>query len=98
MSQVSSALQVVQEIQGKFHTAVRPAGFMGEFGNGLWRIFTISGTFVAPAAKIRVRVLGAGGGGDSGKGGNGGLGGGGGGCTSGSGGGAGGAGLCIVEW
>lgn len=59
-------------------TKVVPAGYMGEFGNGLWRIFNENGTFVVPAnvSKIRVRVVGAGGG--RGTGGVGGGGGGGG--------------------
>lgn len=55
-----------------------PAGYMGEFGNGLWWTFSVSGKFVVPAgvSKLRVRVVGAGGG--RGTGGVGGGGGGGG--------------------
>lgn len=57
-------------------TKAVPAGYMGEFGSGLWRVFSENGTFTVPAgvSKIRVRVVGAGGGR-----GNGGVGGGGGG-------------------
>lgn len=43
-------------------TKVVPAGYMGEFGNGLWRVFQASGTFVVPpgVTRVRVRVVGAG--------------------------------------
>ena len=46
-------------------TKVVPAGYMGEFGNGLWRVFYTNGTFTVPSnvSKLRVRVVGAGGGG-----------------------------------
>lgn len=44
-----------------------PAGYMGEFGNGLWRVFQVPGTytFTVPnnVTKIRARVVGGGGGG-----------------------------------
>lgn len=43
-------------------TKVVPAGYMGEFGNGLWRVFTANGNFTVPNGvdKIRVRVVGGG--------------------------------------
>lgn len=48
-------------------TKVVPAGYMGEFGNGLWTTYQTPGTytFTVPTnvSKIRVRVVGAGGGG-----------------------------------
>lgn len=49
-------------------TKVVGAGYMGEFGNGLWQVFAENGTFTVPAgvSKIRVRVVGGGGGGRSG--------------------------------
>lgn len=50
-------------------TKVAPPGYMGEFGAGLWRIFSTPGssTFTVPAgvSKIRVRVVGGGGGGSN---------------------------------
>lgn len=59
-------------------TKVVPAGYMGEFGIGLWRVFSETGAFTVPVgvSKLRVRVVGAGGG--RGPGGIGGGGGGGG--------------------
>ena len=44
-------------------TKIVPAGYMGEFGSGLWRIFTESSPFTVPegVTSIRVRVVGAGG-------------------------------------
>lgn len=46
-------------------TKVTGAGYMGEFGNGLWRVFSSNSTFTVPAgvSKLRVRVVGGGGGG-----------------------------------
>jgi hypothetical protein len=45
-------------------TKVVPAGYLGEFGLGLWTTFTSNRTFTVPAGvtSIRVRVVGAGGG------------------------------------
>ncbi len=49
-------------------TKVVGAGYMGEFGQGLWNAFYQNGTFTVPndVDKIRVRVVGAGGGGKGG--------------------------------
>jgi phage-related tail fiber protein len=46
-------------------TKVVGAGYMGEFGQGLWNTFNQNGTFTIPndVSQIRVRVVGAGGGG-----------------------------------
>jgi hypothetical protein len=46
-------------------TKVAPAGYMGEYGNGLWKTFRPgTHTFVVPSGvyKVRIRVVGAGGG------------------------------------
>lgn len=62
-------------ISGTLPTKVVPAGYMGEFGTGLYRVFTANDTFTVPAeiSRIRVRVIGGGGGGsDAGRGGAGG--------------------------
>ena len=46
-------------------TKIVPAGYMGEFGNGLWQVFQASGVFVVPdnVRQLRVRTFGGGGGG-----------------------------------
>ena len=52
-------------ISGTLPTNVAPLGYMGVFGNGLFRSFPANDTFTIPTGvtKIRVRVVGAGGGG-----------------------------------
>ena len=53
---------------GLMSTRITPAGYMGEFGSGKWRVFGVSSTFTVPAGvtKIRVRVVGGGAGGGGG--------------------------------
>ena len=66
MGQVVSSQSVSSlSVAGTLPTKVVPAGYMGEFGSGLWRVFQASGTFVVPAgvSRLRVRVVGGGGGG-----------------------------------
>ena len=71
------------KVSGTLPTKIVPAGYMGEFGNGLWNIFNIPGTytFTVPSGvtSIRCRVVGAGGSGATGGGGGQATGGGGGG-------------------
>jgi hypothetical protein len=52
-------------LSGTISSIVRPPGFLGEFGQGKWRVFFEDGTFVVPegVSRIRVRAVGAGGGG-----------------------------------
>lgn len=69
---INNSIETLNDSVGKNTTAttvttatkVVGAGFMGEFGQGLWRIFRESGTFVIPigVTSVRVRVVGAGGG------------------------------------
>lgn len=68
MGQVTTpVINVASSITVPTTTSSKPvgAGYMGEFGSGLWRVFYTSGTFIVPSGvtKIRVRVLGGGGGG-----------------------------------
>lgn len=76
MARVKESASSASSLVSFANTAkVVPAGYMGEYGNRLWRVFNTSGTFVVPAGitKIRVRVLGAGcGGTNAGRGGCGG--------------------------
>jgi hypothetical protein len=71
---LNDSIETIKGSVGKNTTAttatkVVGAGYMGEFGQGLWNTFNQNGTFTIPndVTKIRVRVVGAGGGG-SGKG------------------------------
>ena len=51
-------------------TKIVPAGYMGEFGNGLWQVFQASGVFVVPdnVRQLRVRTFGGGSGGSGARG------------------------------
>ena len=68
MSQSSTPPDNQLTIFGMLPTKIVGAGYMGEYGSGLWQVFTSSGTFTVPSSvtKIRVRVLGAGCGGTNG--------------------------------
>ncbi|WP_434238356.1 hypothetical protein [Aliarcobacter cryaerophilus] len=71
---INDSIETISDSVGKNTTTVTTAtkvvgaGYMGEFGQGLWNTFNQNGTFTIPndVTKIRVRVVGAGGGGKGG--------------------------------